>query len=290
MGFGAAKKLFSVSLCCLNSFSFYSFEIVLGAGAMGSHFAAEKQKQQRDLYLKVADRNDETARSYNVIVKSGEQVPMAIALAEEDSDYRFLRIEDLPDDFALTAGLRSKSSWLVSRAEIEQLNITPPEGYSGKFVFRISFFHEAGTPPFRSAVMNVWVQSKDGPANQSQNNKNKDFIVDKVNVATPPQPLPPPENQLSPREQANLLERGDNFWQNGDIVSARLIYEEVAHMGNARGALAMAQSYDPSFLKELNLTESVQPDLDKARMWYEKANALGNQDALQQLRKLSESR
>ena len=45
-----------------------------------------------------------------------------------------------------------------------------------------------------------------------------------------------------------LVARGDLFVGIADIVSARLFYERAAEAGDARAALRLGQTYDPSFL------------------------------------------
>ena len=65
----------------------------------------------------------------------------------------------------------------------------------------------------------------------------------------------------------------------GDISAARLLFEDLAAMGSAKGAFAMAQSYDPAYLRKIFIQGGLQPDADQARTWYENAARLGSGDA-----------
>jgi TPR repeat protein len=52
--------------------------------------------------------------------------------------------------------------------------------------------------------------------------------------------------------------------------------------GSARGAFALGQTYDPDFLKRMNVV-GMQPDFKTAKKWYEKAAQMGNTAAVRRL-------
>jgi TPR repeat protein len=93
--------------------------------------------------------------------------------------------------------------------------------------------------------------------------------------------------QISRSEEAALLSRADEFRFNGDIAAARLLYEKLAGMGSEKGAMSMAQSFDPLFLKSFLLAGVAQPDIAKAKHWYEVARKLGSREANERLRALA---
>jgi TPR repeat protein len=75
-----------------------------------------------------------------------------------------------------------------------------------------------------------------------------------------------------------LLKQGDDFVSFGDFASARLVFGRVAAAGDARGALALAATYDPIVLSRIGAKGAV-PDAVNAREWYVKARDLGSPDA-----------
>jgi hypothetical protein len=82
-----------------------------------------------------------------------------------------------------------------------------------------------------------------------------------------------------------LLKQGDDFVSFGDFASARLVFGRVAAAGNARGALALAATYDPIALSRVG-AKGATPDAVKAREWYAKARDLGSPDAALRLEAL----
>jgi TPR repeat protein len=52
----------------------------------------------------------------------------------------------------------------------------------------------------------------------------------------------------------------------GDIVTARLLFERAAKADNATAALALAAAYDPIVLSKLGAL-GVDTDVEKARWW-----------------------
>jgi len=116
-------------------------------------------------------------------------------------------------------------------------------------------------------------------------------------VAAPPvapapvTPAPPEHNplRLDNREIATLVMRGENFIANGDIASARLLLQRAADAGSANAALALAATFDPLVTSSLGVTAG-EPDVARARKWYQRAIELGSTAASQQLAKLVETR
>jgi hypothetical protein len=87
--------------------------------------------------------------------------------------------------------------------------------------------------------------------------------------------------RLTPAERdaaMKLVERGDESVQGGNVSVARQFYQRAADRGLAEGALALGATYDPTELARMNAI-GVQPDLELARKWYERARELGAHDA-----------
>jgi hypothetical protein len=109
-----------------------------------------------------------------------------------------------------------------------------------------------------------------------------------------PEPKPEPVPQGKPAavpltidgaEVAALLKRGQDYLQNGDIVSARLMLRRAASAGDAQAALLLGASYDPTVLRDLGVL-GFAPDPGQARTWYQKAADAGLPEAARRLERL----
>ena len=96
------------------------------------------------------------------------------------------------------------------------------------------------------------------------------------------EPQPPPTRTLAPAEIELLVKQGQEFAAAGDFVTARVVFQRAAEAGNAVAALAMGASYDPAVLASLG-ARGVEPDVSKARSWYQRAKDLGLAEASRRL-------
>lgn len=83
-----------------------------------------------------------------------------------------------------------------------------------------------------------------------------------------------------------MLQRASTILGEGDVASARLLLEHIARKGSGKGAMALAQTYDPAFLRSIN-TLGLRPNPEKAREWYQIAAELGEETARERLSALS---
>jgi hypothetical protein len=123
------------------------------------------------------------------------------------------------------------------------------------------------------------------------------------NSPAPPQPDNSPAPPLQPSsatsvsaapvldddEIAVLIKRGHDFLENGDLVSARLILQRAVEAGSADAALALGATFDPLVIRRLGVI-GIEPDIARARQWYQRAAELGSTAASQQLTKLEGAR
>lgn len=120
--------------------------------------------------------------------------------------------------------------------------------------------------------------------------------VTKSGAEAPPPPVEPLARDTSKtaapvilpvnRERAlRFLKRGDGELAEGRVAAARQLYERAAEMGLAQAAMALAATYDAAELIGPNL-RNVQPDTTEAKRWYERARALGANDADRRLLRL----
>ena len=87
-------------------------------------------------------------------------------------------------------------------------------------------------------------------------------------------------------ETSTLIKLGQDFVKNGDFSSARLLLGRAAKAGSAAAALSLGETFDPLLIRRLGAI-GVQPDVAKAREWYQLAAQLGSNTAAQHLAKLA---
>lgn len=105
-----------------------------------------------------------------------------------------------------------------------------------------------------------------------------------------PKPEPVPEGKAAPQlidpsEVAALLKRGQDYLQNGDIVSARLMLKRAAGAGDPHAALLLGATFDPFVLRDLGVL-GFTPDPAQARTWYQRAADAGVPEATRRLERL----
>jgi len=93
-------------------------------------------------------------------------------------------------------------------------------------------------------------------------------------------------HHLDASEITALLKRADSLIASGDVAAARLVLRRAAEAADARAAMMLAGTYDPTVLEKLGV-HGVVPDLAMARSWYEKAKRFGASEASSQLDRLA---
>ena len=90
-------------------------------------------------------------------------------------------------------------------------------------------------------------------------------------TANPPGTLGQPATApLSAEQLDRFMERGKKLMQNGDFMSARLLFLRVAAAGNPRAAMWVGMTYDPDVYARFAVVGLV-PDRALAELWYAKA-------------------
>lgn len=86
----------------------------------------------------------------------------------------------------------------------------------------------------------------------------------------------PQEDGIKPdldKNETLILSRGHDILGRGHVSGARLIFEYLADRGSARGAYALAQTYDVKYISQHNLPADA-ADETMASKWYQQAAAL----------------
>ncbi len=200
----------------------------------------------------------------NVVGPPGTPLPIRVKLgsssisSDPDREDPAVMFSGLPEGFRLSAGTKKMRAWSVSIDKLNGLMLIPPPAYEGDFKILAMFFDGKDIRDMRTIPVSIHRKPASAPVVPA----------------------------LSPGEEDALLKRGNALLKNGDVSAARLNFETLAARGSAIGAFALAQSYDPEFLKTLPIA-GLRPDVAKAREWYRKAAELGSKEAAVRLSALS---
>ena len=118
----------------------------------------------------------------------------------------------------------------------------------------------------------------------------RDAVLEPAPVQTRHAAVPKPQPvQERPPEMSDdeLLAQAASRLQSGDLQGARTAYKTAAGHGNVKGAVSLAQTYDPDFVAEHRI-RGAKPDPNLARRWYEKAAKLGDREAATRAKELKE--
>ena len=244
---------------------------------------------------------------------SGAPLPLKIHLPPSPAgSYSFLMFRNMPPEFTLSEGFGTKDYWAASLHDLGRLELIPPEGYEGAFTMEVLLVKGPGTDPERRTANVLFKSEPSAPATASADDEPKlpdpslvpapEPTAALPPMAPPPQPAvqgadtppqlavqradaPPPLRDMTEIEQS-MMERGDTFWRQGDVASARLLYRALAKKGLAPAALAMAHTYDPEHLSTLAI-RGLLPDIAQAKNWYRMAEEMGSTQAAQRLAALN---
>ena len=90
---------------------------------------------------------------------------------------------------------------------------------------------------------------------------------------------------LDPEQIKLLTKQGQQLAATGDLVTARILFQRAAEVGDATAAMALGATYDPNVLAKLGVARMA-ADVEKARSWYRKAESQGSAEATRRLRAL----
>jgi hypothetical protein len=290
-----------------------SFVPATAAPAVGGAIAAVGDQDDADgAPIQVQAQMDHKPRiniGKVVLVEPASETPMPIQVGPIDAIPRnsFVRIRGVPAAAILSEGHSiAPGAWAVPLSVLPNLRISIPVGVSGKSDISIALVQIDGTVLAEArAALVVAAAELIAPTRPVAPRERSVASVGAppppLEAAPPPAPNPPPPSPQSSRpapasepttltdEQKRALTfmvRGRAQAQQGNIAAARLFYRRAADAELAEGALALAGTYDPAELAAMGVA-GVQPDIELARRWYEKARDLGAREAEERLRLLS---
>src|SRR5712672_2121441 len=220
-------------------------------------------------------------------------------------------IKWMPAGARLTAGRRvSEDEWRVPAQIISDAAIIPPTDFVGEMNLSAELRGTDGAALVTTFFRLTWTSAQPGSATVAAAStaaapptppappvpvavapQQPQAIAPPQAVAPPPPAAPavatpqaPAETirELSPNEIAALVRRAQERLASGDLQGARLLLTRAADAHDARAALLLAKTFDPTASRQFSAAD-VGPDLVQARNWYERAREWGSPEAQRQL-------
>ena len=190
----------------------------------------------------------------------------------------FMRIRGLPPAAALSEGHSiAAGTWAVPLVALPTLTVILPAGQQGESNVAITLVSIEGEVLAETAM--VLAISPRVPTALEPTTRLQAFPPNR----TGPAPLP---QSSAERERAlGLHAKGVEQLERGNIFAARKFFEHATAAGLAQSAVALASTYDPDELAKIKVV-GLQPNIEEARKWYEKARELGAAEASERLRRL----
>jgi hypothetical protein len=228
--------------------------------AMATTPASETILAKRDIELPPVTLSSPES----IVSQAGKETAFAISLdsAENLPPRSIITIRGLPEGTSFSAGRPyGETEWSLRPDELRGLRLKLPASASGR------------------RALSVNVVAADGTMIASSSTR--------LDVA----PDPKAALIVRPEDTARideLIAHGRKMVDVGYFPGARAYFQRAAEAGSAEAAFSVGLSYDPSFIAEIG-AQGIQPDVKQARIWYERAKALGNKDADAKLLALSKS-
>lgn len=217
-----------------------------------------------------------------ISARSAAQVPLQIRITAPGALPRncFVRVRGLPPAVSLSDGYATApGAWAVPLYALASLQMIVPAGVAGRAELSIALIGEDGVVLADARTALVVEPAPQAP----QPAQGRAAVQQAPPAATRPQPpiLSPADRETAER----LVARGEREIEQGQIAVARNFLLRAAQLGLARGALLLAATYDPRELARWR-AHGIQPNLDEARKWYERARELGAPEAEERLARL----
>jgi hypothetical protein len=186
-------------------------------------------------------------------------------------------IRGIPSQLSLSAGFRSGETWMISVKDLPTLRMAVPENFGLNFEIEVILVLGKESRERRAAAVTIATAMRPPATTDSQ-----------PTVAKIPEvrerPAAPTVTASAPTaEERAMIERAVELLGNGDVASARLLYQHLANSGSALAALSLARTFDPEVLPSLGVI-GMRANPAEAERWYKRAAELGNEQAVRRLR------
>jgi hypothetical protein len=206
-------------------------------------------------------------------------------------------IKWMPAGARLTAGRRaSANEWRVPAQIISDAAIIPPTDFVGELNLAAELRGADGAILVTTFIRLTWMSAQPASAGVSAASTAAAPPTPAAPAPQQPQAIasPPPDapaaatphaepiREVSPNEIAGLVRRAQELLASGDLQGARVLLTFAADAHDARAALLLAKTFDPTASRQLSATDPG-PDLAQARNWYQRAREWGSPEAQRQL-------
>jgi hypothetical protein len=230
-----------------------------------------------------------------------------IVMVQHPQQNASLLLDGLAQGTKLSAGApTSASSWQVPYDQTQGLYLYAPKDFTGVMNTAVSLLGADKHLLDTQAVQLKWIAraAKPAPDPAPPPAPAAAAVSKPVMVATAGDPgsagalktVPNPGSAgavkplaikpMDPGDAAMLLQRGRDFMGAGDISAARVLFSRLADAGIADAALALANTYDPTYLAAHHVM-GVQGDRAQAHTLYQRAKDLGSTEAAQILARMT---
>jgi hypothetical protein len=184
---------------------------------------------------------------------AGEAIPLAAKVVGRTVGLA-MEISGLPRGMTISAGRPQGSGrWRILAKDVDNAVIHPPQGFGGAIVLTIELRLADDVVVDRGSLRCQWLPKSTVPA----------------------PPINSTEAQLDQKKIKLLVGHGQKLLSEGDLGTARVLWQRAADAGDVRAALALNATYDPIMLSILQARGVVVDDF-LARDWYNRVE-LGTQ-------------
>lgn len=309
-----------IGIACASMLTFIA-DSAIGAVHVRWIEPTEPAPAQRALLF--AQASPAPKRSINIastiVGEAAGEAPFSMQVVGTDAlpSGSYIRIRGLPPLASMSEGFAiAPSLWAVPLTSLPKLRIKLPPKARGQIALNIALVTVEGSVLVETKTMvsvgsqaplailqpgpETTARAKQAPGPQSalppvKLEQSPSAVASAIIPGHPTEPVPmPPDPQSAAEEQPltplqarglGFIARGQELFGEGNVSSARLLFKRAADAGLAYGALFLGQTYDPNELA-LYQVRGLGGDPAQAKIWYEKAYALGAPEADELLRRL----
>lgn len=178
---------------------------------------------------------------------AGEAVPLGAKVVGRTVGLA-VEISGLPSGMTISAGRpQGAGRWRILAKDVDNAVIRPPEGFGATIDLTIELRLADDVIVDRGSLRCQWLPKSTVPAH----------------------PIKSTEAQLDQKKIKLLVGHGQKLLSEGDLGTARVLWQRAADAGDVRAALALNATYDPIMLSILQ-ARGVGVDDILARDWYDR--------------------
>jgi hypothetical protein len=196
-----------------------------------------------------------------------------------------LEISGLPSGATMSKGRPIPGGgWRILAADLRKAMIYLPAGFSGQIDLAVKLRLFDDTVVDRGSLHFEWLQTD--PIESASTTAASESAANKALATAAPTVQNATTAQRDREPTELLIGRSEKLISEGYVEAARLLLQPAAEAQDARAALALGASYDPTMLAKLQV-RGVASDVSVAIDWYKKAQDFGSPEARQRLKSLT---